>query len=52
MEFIQSIDDAITYFINDHMHNSFTQAVVPFITHLGIILPHGLQKCLLACLVK
>ncbi len=35
LEFIQSIDDAITYFINDHMHNSFTQAVVPFITHLG-----------------
>ncbi len=35
MEFIQSIDDAITYFINDNLHNSFTRTVMPMITHLG-----------------
>lgn len=35
LEFIQSIDDAITYFINDHMYNSVTQTIVPIITHLG-----------------
>ena len=35
LEFIQAFDDSITYFINDHMHNSVTQTIVPIITHLG-----------------
>ena len=35
MELIQAIDDAITYFMQDHLHNHFTETIMPLITHLG-----------------